>query len=218
MVLITGFEGYGGRSRNPSEAVAQALNGIAVSGTTVHSHILPVDYAKLATTAQRLIDEYRPKVIISLGLWPSEPVIRLERVAINCADFEIPDNTGKRVNAPVLENGAPAHLTTLPIHAIRKRLLNAGIPCRLSGSAGTFLCNALMYSVLDHCVRIKHNAQCGFIHLPYLPEQVSDMLVGLEQDAQLEQHQRADLASMDLGMMIDATRLAITTALEESGA
>ena len=133
--------------------------------------------------------------MICLGLWPGTPLLRLERIAVNIADFEIPDNVGHMTRGPVVEGGAEAYRSTLPIHAIQDRLLAAGIPARLSGSAGTYLCNALMYHALRACAEHAPGVPCGFIHLPYLPEQVASLLLQMREWAKVELHQRADLAS-----------------------
>lgn len=213
-MLLTGFESYGGRSLNPSEQVVKRLAGADISGVRVIGHTLPVSYAELGTRIAALIEEVQPRAVICLGLWPGTPVLRLERIAVNIADFEIPDNVGLLTRGPVAEGGAEAYLSTLPIHAIHDRLLDAGIPARLSGSAGTFLCNALMYHALRSCGEHTPRSPCGFIHLPYLPEQVSALLLQMREAAKVELHQRADLASMTLSMQVEGIRLAIETTLE----
>jgi pyroglutamyl-peptidase len=213
-MLLTGFESYGGRSLNPSEQVVKRLAGAEISGVRVVGHTLPVSYAELGTRIAALIEEVRPRAVICLGLWPGTPVLRLERIAVNIADFEIPDNVGLMTRDSVVAGGAEAYLSTLPIHAIHDRLLEAGIPARLSGSAGTFLCNALMYHALRCCAEHAPAAPCGFIHLPYLPEQVSTLLLEMREWAKVELHQRADLASMALEVQIEGVRLALKTTLE----
>lgn len=212
-MLLTGFESYGGRSLNPSEQVVKRLAGAEISGVRVIGHTLPVSYAELGTRIAALIEEVQPRAVICLGLWPGTPVLRLERIAVNIADFEIPDNVGLLTRRPVAEGGAEAYLSTLPIHAIHDRLLDAGIPARLSGSAGTFLCNALMYHALRSCAKHTPRSPCGFMHLPYLPEQVSALLLQMREAAKVELHQRADLASMALSMQVEGIRLAIETTL-----
>jgi pyroglutamyl-peptidase len=212
-ILVLGFEGYGGRSLNPAEQVAKALHGTLIGGARVDGRVLPVQFARLAARAADCIDEAAPRVVIGVGLWPGEPVIRLERLAANIADFEIADNQGVMVRAPVVPDAVAAFQTTLPIHAIRDALLEAGIPCRLSGTAGTFLCNAMMYALLRACSRRTPAPTAGFIHVPYLPAQVSALLADLRRERTLEEHQRADLASMSLAVMIEAVRLAAAVAL-----
>jgi pyroglutamyl-peptidase len=173
-----------------------------------------VDFRELGPRISALIKELRPRAVICLGLWPGTPMLRLERIAVNIADFEIPDNVGLMTRGPVVEGGREGYLSKLPIHAIQDRLLDAGIPARLSASAGTFLCNALMYHALRSCGEHAPASPCGFIHLPYLPEQVSALLLQMREWAKVELHQRADLASMALDVQIQAIRLAIETTLE----
>jgi pyroglutamyl-peptidase len=213
-MLLTGFQSYAGRSLNPSEQVVQRLAGIEIGGARVIGHVLPVSYAELGARIARLIEDVQPRAVICLGLWPGTPMLRLERIAVNIADFEIPDNVGLMARGPVVEGGAEAYRSALPIHAIQDRLLDAGIPAQLSGSAGTFLCNALMYHALRHCAEHAPAAPCGFIHLPYLPEQVSGLVQQLREGAKVELHQRADLASMALETQVEGIRLAIETTLE----
>jgi pyroglutamyl-peptidase len=213
-MLLTGFESYGGRSLNPAEQVVKRLAGSQIRGVQVIGHTLPVAYRELEPRIAQLLKEIRPRAVICLGLWPGTPMLRIERIAVNIADFEIPDNLGLMTRGPVVEGGAEAYLSKLPIHAIQDRLLEAGIPARLSASAGTFLCNALMYHALRACAEHAPAAPCGFIHLPYLPEQVSALLLQMREWAKVELHQRADLASMALDMQVEAIRLAIDATLE----
>jgi pyroglutamyl-peptidase len=213
-MLLTGFESYGGRTINPAEQVVRRLAGRETTGIPVEGHTLPVDYVELGPRIARLIEELRPRAVICLGLWPGTPMLRLERIAVNIADFEIPDNVGLMTRGPVVEGGVEAYPSTLPIYAIQDRLLEAGIPARLSGSAGTFLCNALMYHALRACAEPAPEIPCGFIHLPYLPEQVSALFLQMREWAKIELHQRADLASMALDVQVEAVRLAIETTLE----
>jgi pyroglutamyl-peptidase len=213
-MLLTGFESYGGRSLNPADQVVKRLDGAEIRGVRVSGHTLPVDYQSLGPRIARLIEEIRPRAMICLGLWPGTPMLRIERIAVNIADFEIPDNVGHMTRGPVVEGGAEAYRSTLPIHAIQDRLLEAGIPARLSASAGTFLCNALMYHALGASAEHAPGAPCGFIHLPYVPEQVSTLLLQMREWAKVELHQRADLASMALEMQVEAVRIAVETTLE----
>jgi pyroglutamyl-peptidase len=194
--------------------VVKRLAGSQIRGVQVIGHTLPVAYRELEPRIAQLLKEIRPRAVICLGLWPGTPMLRIERIAVNIADFEIPDNLGLMTRGPVVEGGAEAYLSKLPIHAIQDRMLEAGIPARLSASAGTFLCNALMYHALRACAEHAPAAPCGFIHLPYLPEQVSALLLQMREWAKVELHQRADLASMALDMQVEAIRLAIDATLE----
>ena len=213
-MLLTGFQSYGGRAVNPAEEVVKALDGADIAGRRVAGRILPVNYAELGPRIAELIAEAEPKAVICLGLWPGEPMIRAERVAVNITDFEIADNVGAIERGPVVGGGPAAYAATLPIYAIQDRLLKAGIPARLSGSAGNFLCNALMYHALHTCAGRDPAPASGFLHLPYLPQQVAGIVEDTREEARFELHQRGDLASMALETMVEAIRLAIRATLE----
>jgi pyroglutamyl-peptidase len=212
--LITGFEPYGGRALNPSAKLARALDGEAIGGLAIVGRTLPVAFAGLGARLEALLDEVRPDIVVALGLWPGEPALRLERFGLNLADFEIADNAGDRlIDAAVAPGGVTALAATLPLRAIEAALLEAGIPVRLSATAGTYLCNATLYTLLAALERRSLRIPCGFIHLPYLPEQVAEMLAEARA-GRLEIHQRADLASMDYAVMERALRLALAVAAE----
>ncbi|MEX1205327.1 MAG: pyroglutamyl-peptidase I [Dongiaceae bacterium] len=212
-MLLTGFESYGGRSANPAEQVVRALDGAMIAGRRVVARTLPVDYGRLGPRIADLIAETAPLAVICLGLWPGEPMLRLERIAANIADFEIADNVGVVERGPVVSAGAAAYASTLPLHAIQDRLLAVGIPARLSGSAGSFLCNALMYHALRICAARYPAPRCGLIHVPYLPRQVAGIVGDTRDEARFELHQRADLASMSLDTVVEGIRCAIETTL-----
>jgi pyroglutamyl-peptidase len=210
--LITGFEPYGGRALNPSAQLALALDGARIGGLRVMGRSWPVAFAGLAERIDAAIDEAQPALVIALGLCPGEAMIRLERFAVNLADFDIADNAGARPrDAAIARDGAVARAATLPLRAIEQALLATGIPARLSTSAGTYLCNATLFTLLGAVERRGWRIPCGFIHLPYLPQQVAQMLAEA-QAGRVEINQRADVASMDLAVMEQALRAAIVIA------
>lgn len=211
--MMTGFAGYGGRGRNPSGEVASALDGRTIGDVKIVGRWLPVSYNKLRQGLTALMEDVKPDIVISLGLWPGESVIRLERIGINVADFEIPDNEGTFLtDTPLSSNGNLAVMSTLPVRQIRSALLAAGIPSRISTTAGTFLCNATLYTTVTHAETMRKPPLTGFIHVPYLPEQVAELLNAVDSERRLELHQRADMASMDLSTMLRAIEIAVVTA------
>lgn len=213
-ILVTGFEPYGGRSANPSALVAQGLDGTEIEGARVTGRLLPVTFRHLPDRITGLLAETEPAIVVSLGLWPGEPMIRLERVAFNSIDCEIPDNEGTVLTDAQVMPDAPAGLPSrLPLRSLLNALLAAGIPARLSSSAGTFLCNATMYTFLRATESHRPVVPCGFVHLPYLPEQVADIVREARDHRTLELHQRADLSSMSLEMMMEAVRIILRTTL-----
>jgi pyroglutamyl-peptidase len=214
-MLIVGFAGYAGRGINPAADIANALNGERIAGREIVGAVLPVDYAGLQRRLAELVERHSPKAVICLGLWPGEPMIRLERLGANVNDFEIPDNEGRIEAGPIEPSGPAARLSSLPLEDIWHRLIAAGIPARLSSSAGNFLCNATLYHVLG--IAEARAIRAGFIHVPYVPAQVAEILGALKKEQVLELHQRADLASMSFETSLAAIRIAAEATLETSG-
>jgi len=217
--LITGFEPYGGRGLNPAAEVANRLDGEVLGGVDVVGRTFPVSYQSLRANVEQAIDEVDPALVIAFGLWPGQPMIRLERVALNLADFDIDDNDGLLLSdQPLVAGGATARLATLPLRAIERALLDAGIPVEVSNTAGTFLCNAVLYAALDVLEARGTAVPCGFIHLPYLPAQVAGLITEGKESRAIELQQRADIASMALETMVAAARIALDVALAEAEA
>ncbi|MFX0543473.1 hypothetical protein ACEWPM_017455 [Roseovarius sp. S4756] len=212
-ILVTGFQAYGGRSGNPAALLAEALDGSVIGGHSVTSRVLPVDLDAVTQEIPAILDVVSPDIVLSFGLWPGEAVLRLEEVAVNHSRFELRDHKGVKSLGPVREGRPQAHLTGLPIGAMQRRLRADGIPCRISGTAGGYLCNALFYLMSDECAR-RSRGRVGFMHLPYLPEQVAALLDDVETSEELEQHQRADLASMSFDVMERGVMLALSCAVE----
>ena len=214
-MLIVGFAGYAGRGINPAAEIAKTLNGERIGGRTTLGAVLPVDYTGLQRRLQELVERHSPRAVICLGLWPGEPAIRLERLGVNVNDFEIPDNEGRIASGPIEPSGPAARMSSLPLEDIQHRLLEAGIPARLSSSAGNFLCNATLYTMLG--IAEARSIRGGFIHLPYLPAQVAEIIGSLRKDQVLELHQRADMASMSFETSLAAIRIAAAASLENVG-
>lgn len=216
VALVTGFESYGGRGLNPAGEVVSCVDGLEIAGARVVGRKFPVSYASLKQNIHQTVAEVSPAVVLSLGLWPGEAVIRLERIAINVADFEIPDNDGTVLADESLDGvDAAARLATLPVRGIQDALLEAGIPARLSSTAGTFLCNATLYDFLSAVEDSDKAVRCGFMHLPYVPDQVASIIAKTRAEQSLELHQRADMASMSLEMMVEAVRIALAVSLAD---
>ncbi|MHA1616416.1 MAG: pyroglutamyl-peptidase I [Candidatus Njordarchaeales archaeon] len=174
-VLITGFEPFGKYKVNPSWEVAKTLNGLEIAGAEIVAEKLPVAFKKVIHLIPELLRNHDPSIIISLGLASGRPVITVERVAINVMDTEKPDNEGyKPEDEPIFQDGPAAYFATIPIKRIVKRLREEGIPAMISNSAGTYLCNTVMYTFLYYIDKMGMNARAGFIHLPFLPKQVVD--------------------------------------------
>lgn len=173
-VLVTGFEPFGGQTVN-SSASAVALLPENLGGHTIVKAILPVSYTRSDKILLAKIRECQPDIVICVGQNAGVSTIRVESTAGNYAHAESEDNDHNLWLYRSIEmSGAPSYRATLPIEKIVKNLGNAGIPAEVSHSAGTFVCNCLMYQMLRMRETEFPNASCGFIHVPCLPEQCAD--------------------------------------------
>ncbi len=168
-LLITGFEPFGGESINPSwEAVKQLPD--AVGDYTLYKLGLPTVYGKAPEILLRKADEIRPDVIICVGQAGGRDAVTPERIGVNIRAARIADNAGILPDGDRIKaDGPAAYFSTLPVEKIRDTIRAAGIPAAVSNSAGTFVCNDVLYSLLHHYAGT--DVRCGFIHVPWLPEQ-----------------------------------------------
>ena len=165
-LLVTGFEPFGGRSDNPSWEAVSLLPDGTEAGSIVKLR-LPVTFAGAAELALLEAERTHADAVLAVGLAAGRRAITPEAVAINLMEAAIPDNRGfMPVNIPAAPGEREAYFSTLPIRKIRDEVSAAGIPCALSYSAGTFVCNDLMYRLLRAFEGTGRAA--GFIHVPDL--------------------------------------------------
>ena len=198
IALITGFAPFDGETVNPSQLIAQKLDGEIIAGHRTVGAILPTEDATSLGTLKELLERHNPALVLALGQAGGRAEISLERIAVNLIDARIPDNAGAQpVDVAVVENAPNAYFSTLPVKAMLAGLRHAGIPAALSHSAGTFVCNQVFFG-LAHLLEARRRMRGGFIHVPYLPEQAV---------------RHADAPSLTLPVMIDAVRLCLQVAL-----
>jgi pyroglutamyl-peptidase len=173
LILLTGFEPFDGAAVNPSAEVATLLDGWAFGESRVRAAVLPVHHVAAAAAVQALLDAHDPGVVVHLGLAGGRAQIALERVALNVMDYAIPDNAGYQAcDEPCVPNGPAAYFSTLPLRTMLEALRQAGVPAYLSNTAGTYLCNFVMYTTLHALAERSAPPGAGFIHLPALPSMV----------------------------------------------
>lgn len=175
-ILISGFEAFGGRKVNPTALLVEALQNKEIQipeGLRVDQVLLPVTFEKSFYVLQNKINEFNPDVVIALGLSAKSDAIKLETLAVNLIDAEIADNLGLQPREEMINHlGEPSYPSTLPLQGIEGVLKEAGIPVKLSNSAGTYVCNYVFYRMMESnqdSLRL-----CGFIHVPMLPEQAQE--------------------------------------------
>ena len=172
-VLITGFEPFGGEQLNPSWEVVRGLDNAIIAGCRVVARQLPCVFGESLTVLNSAIDTLSPSLVLAVGQAGGRTDITVERVAINVDDARIPDNKGNQpVDKPIVADGPAAWFSTLPIKAMVAAMREAGVPASVSQTAGTFVCNHVMYGLL-HKLRDLSEVKGGFIHIPYLPQQAA---------------------------------------------
>ncbi len=174
-VLLTGFEPFGGEISNPSAtAVQQLLGSPPPEGIDWQGLILPVEFQRSAQLLLQKIDQWQPALVICVGQAGGRPQLSLEQVAINLLEARIPDNSGwQPAGEPVVAGAPAAYFSNLPLKAMRQAVQEQGIPAQISYTAGTYVCNALMYQLMHH---LSQRPACrgGFVHIPYTPAQTLD--------------------------------------------
>ncbi|AEB28054.1 pyroglutamyl-peptidase I [Francisella hispaniensis] len=197
-VLITGFAPFGGEKINPSwQAVKQLPD--TIDGAKIIKKQIPVSFRGSVNDLDKLIKEYNPDVIIAVGEAGGRAAVSIERVAINVDDARIPDNDNYQPkNIKISINGKNAYFSKLPIYQIQEAIQAQGIPAYISDSAGTYVCNHVMYHLLEVLSKKYPNKIAGFIHVPYAPEQVVD---------------KSDMPSMSTDQATQALKIAIQTSI-----
>jgi pyroglutamyl-peptidase len=168
-LLITGFEPFGGENINPSwEAVLRLPNEIGEYELT--KLCIPVVFGKATEKVMEVARELRPDAIVCIGQAGGRCAVTPELVGINLRHATIPDNEGNQpIDEPIVENGEKAFFSTLPVRKIATAIKEQGIHSQVSYSAGAYVCNDVLYTLLSH---YKESAtRVGFIHIPYSTEQ-----------------------------------------------
>lgn len=171
-VLITGFDPFGGEKINPAlEAVKKLPDTIA--GAEVIKLEIPTVFRKSLERIEESIIKNSPDIVIAIGQAGGRFGVTPERVAINMDDARIKDNEGfQPIDTAIFEDGETAYFTNLPIKAMVKEMQEGGIPGSVSNTAGTFVCNHVMYGLLYMADKKYPGMKAGFIHVPYIPNQV----------------------------------------------
>ncbi len=199
-ILITGFTPFDGELINPSyEAIKQ------LSDSILDTKIIKLEIeTAFQTSKDQIIDaikKYQPDAVVLVGQAGGAKNMRIERVAINIDDASIYDNHQYMpIDQPIIKDGPAAFFSTLPIKKIVNRLMDDGIPAVISNSAGTFVCNHLMYHTLYYLHLNQIDIPAGFIHVPYIFSQVKDKI---------------DLYATDLNVITKTLDITIKTIIKE---
>jgi pyroglutamyl-peptidase len=197
VMLVTGFEPFGGERSNPSWEVAVMLPH-TIAGLRVERCRVPCEFGRAIEVVADAIERLEPELVLCLGQAGGRSRLGVERVAINVDDARAPDNAGAQpIDAPIAVDGPPAYFATLPVKAMVAAMRQVGAPAELSNTAGTYVCNHLMYGVLHFIAASGRAARAGFVHVPYSESQAID---------------KPGVASMALGTMARGIEAALVTA------
>lgn len=198
-ILVTGFTPFAGEKINPSWQIVKALPEL-ISGFRVEKLRVPTEFGKSINVVTKAIDKLKPHIVLCLGQAGGRAHMSVERVAINVDDALIADNAGTQpINDVIVVEAPAAYFCTLPIKAMVAGMIKKHIPAEVSNTAGTFVCNHLIYGVLHHVAIKRYPIRAGFMHVPFLDSQV----VGCN-----------DVPSMPLLTMIEGTKAAIIAAIK----
>ena len=172
-IIVTGFDPFGGETINPSIECVKALPDI--EGVELIRLELPTVFKESAIRLNEVINDVKPDAVLSVGQAGGRAGITMERIAINVDDARIPDNICQQpIDEAIQLDGEAAYFTTLPIKRIVKAIREAGISAEVSNSAGTFVCNHIMYQALFAATKADKPFKAGFMHIPFIPEQTTD--------------------------------------------
>lgn len=198
-VLVTGFVPFAGDKTNPSWEIAKALPEMLV-GYRVETLRVPTEFGKAITVTTKAIKKLKPEIVLCLGQAGGRSRMSVERIAINVDDARIADNAGNQpIDAAIFKGAPAAYFCTLPVKAMVAAMAKSGVPAEVSNTAGTFVCNHLIFGVLHYIATHQLLARAGFMHVPFLDSQIID---------------RADTASLSLNAMIEGTKTAIMAAIK----
>ena len=197
-VLVTGFDPFGGETINPAYEAVKLVND-NIEGAEIIKIEIPTVFGKSMTVIDEAIQKYQPDVVLAIGQAGGRTSMAVERVGINIDDARIPDNDGQQpIDEIIYEDGKNAYFSNLPIKKMVFEMQNENVPAVVSNTAGTYVCNHVLYSIMYLIDKKYNNLRGGFIHVPFLPEQVKDK----------------NMPSMSLEMIKKGIEIAIKTAVK----
>lgn len=199
-MLVTGFQPFGGETMNPAWEAVRRLPD-TIGGAKVVKVEIPVVFGRASTVVDAAIEANGPDIVLCVGQAGGRCKITPEFVGINYVDARIPDNEGNQPLAKrVVEDGPDAYFSTLPVRAMAQAMNDAGVPAAVSFTAGTYVCNDVMYALLHSLATRFPGARGAFLHVPYATEQVTQL--------------PADTPSMPIETMTKGLEVALAAALE----
>ncbi len=199
-ILITAFEPFHNETINPALEILKVLPDQILNQKIIKLEIPTVRYSSVEKIIH-IIEKHHPDVIVSLGQAGGRADITFERIGINIDDYGIEDNAHNMpVDEKIVTDGPDAYFVNLPIKEMVHALREAGIAASVSNSAGTFVCNHVTYAIRHYNEVHQTGIRSGFIHVPYLEQQVRD---------------KPMMPAMALDTMVHGIELAIETIIKK---
>lgn len=171
-LLITGFEPFNNEEINSSFLAVEQLDD-KIGDYNLTKLLVPVVYGKAFDTVYRKVEELKPDAILCVGQAGGRKNVSLEKIAINYRSSAIYDNEGNKYQGVKIdENSCDGFFVNLDIERLAK-ISNSEV----SLTAGSFVCNDLLYMLLNH---YGSTIKIGFIHVPFLPEQAKEKNISME--------------------------------------
>ena len=178
-ILVTGFDPFGGESINPAYEAVKLLPS-TIAGAEIIKLEIPTVFTRSVKVVEEAIEKYNPDIILNVGQAGGRTCMSVEKVAINLAEARIPDNDGEQpFDQKLREDGETAYFSTLPVKAMVENMKAHRILANISYTAGTYVCNSIMYHVLYLLQNKFPGKRGGFIHVPYENSQVLNKNVGM---------------------------------------
>lgn len=179
-LLITGFEAFGGEMINPSWDAVRRLPDV-ICDFSITKLCLPVVFGEAPEKTIAAAKDLAPDVILCIGQAGGRAAVTPEMIGINLRHASIPDNNGNQPSDDeIIKGGDKAYFSTLPVRKIAENIKSKGIAAQVSYSAGAYVCNDLLYSLLAHFNGTK--TEVGFIHVPYSDEQQKENMPSMPLD------------------------------------
>ena len=177
-ILITGFDPFAGATINPAYEAVKLLPD-TIEGAEIIKIEIPTVFGRDEKVVRAAVDEHHPDVVLCVGQAGGRSGMTVEKIAVNLMEARIPDNDGNQpVDEPVKADGENAYFASVPVKSMVQYIKATNIPARVSYTAGTYVCNDIMYRVLYMIDKEFPAMRGGFIHVPYLPEQVLELPEG----------------------------------------
>ncbi len=173
-ILVTGFDPFGGDTINPALEAVNLLPD-EIQGHTIEKLEIPTVFNKSKVTIENKLKATHFDIVLAIGQAGGRFELTPERIGINIDDARIPDNEGNQpIDEMIQSSGDAAYFSNLPVKRMTEAIKTAGVPARLSNTAGTFVCNHILYQLGFLQATQFPNIKFGFIHVPFIPEQVTD--------------------------------------------